>query len=68
MLGLLGTLASQALPILASFAAKKLAHSPLGSKIKQVIGMPSVRKNSKIFAKAFNNPSYSFEPPQQQPT
>ena len=61
MLGLLGTLASQALPILASFAAKKLAHSPVGSKIKQLMRMPVVRKNTKIFTKTFNDPALNYE-------
>lgn len=49
MLGLLGTIASQALPLLTSFAAKKLAHSTLGAKIKQVMGLPVINKNRKIF-------------------
>ena len=49
MLGLLGTIASQALPLLTSFAAKKLAHSTLGSKIKHIMGLPVVNKNKKIF-------------------
>lgn len=53
MIALLTTLASQALPLLASFAAKKLGHSTIGSKIKQFAGIPLVRKNGRIFVHDF---------------
>ena len=40
MFGLLGSIASKALPSLVSFAAKKLGYSNIGNKIKSVISNP----------------------------